>query len=69
MSFFFALSLQKNLTFYQATTTLTSTILLWAYSRRFPLAPPIRTAFSHVLAMVGIQASLGIATLLYYVVC
>eukprot|EP01127_Copromyxa_protea_P018345 TRINITY_DN5752_c0_g1_i3.p1 TRINITY_DN5752_c0_g1~~TRINITY_DN5752_c0_g1_i3.p1 ORF type:complete len:115 (-),score=23.13 TRINITY_DN5752_c0_g1_i3:37-381(-) len=50
-----------------ATSTLTSTLLLWGCSRRYALAPPIRTAFSHVAAMVCIQASLGIATLLYYV--
>ena len=40
---------------------------LWLYGRRLPLPKVSRLALHHVGAMVVIQVTLGITTLLYYV--
>lgn len=49
------------------TSTGVTVLALWAYTRRLPLHPRAMMAVNAMVGMVGVQISLGIATLLYFV--
>eukprot|EP00298_Acanthocystis_sp_HF-20_P012792 c20055_g1_i2.p1 GENE.c20055_g1_i2~~c20055_g1_i2.p1 ORF type:complete len:130 (+),score=46.95 c20055_g1_i2:162-551(+) len=50
-----------------ATSTAATVLALYLYAQRFPLSPRSKVLMNLVLGMTGVQASLGISTLLLYV--